>query len=85
MATEGGNEEQKEADGLLNYGRMCEALTHLGFLPRDKPNIEAIDQQLCQDLWKLTRGEERGGISWDTFKVLTLNFIGIRTHDREKI
>ena len=85
MATEGGNEEQKEADGLLNYGRMCEALSYLGFLPRDKPNIEAIDQQLCQDLWKLTRGEDRGGISWDTLKVLTLNFIGIRTHDREKV
>ena len=43
MATEGGNEEQKEADGLLNYGRMCEALSYLGFLPRDKPKIEAID------------------------------------------
>ena len=85
MANEGANEEQKEADGLLNYGRMCEALTSSGFLPRDKPVIEAIDQQLCQDLWKLARGEERGGISWDTFKVLTLNFIGIRTPDREKI
>lgn len=40
---------------------------------------------MCQDLWKLTRGEDRGGISWDTLKVLTLNFIGIRTHDREKV
>ena len=44
---------------------MCEALTHTGFLPDDKPEMEAIDQQLCQDL-------------------LSLNFIGIRTHDREK-
>ena len=84
MATEGGNEEQKEDNGLLNYQRLCEALTQTGFLPRDKPHIEAIDQQLCQDLWRLVRGEERGGLSWNTFKVLTLNFIGIRTPDREK-
>jgi hypothetical protein len=44
MATENANEEQKDQDnGLLNYQRMCYALTNTGFLPRDKPNIEAID------------------------------------------
>ena len=70
---------------MLSYQKMCDALTSSGFLPKDKPTIEAIDQQLCQDLWKVARGEERGGISWDTFRVLTLNFIGIRTPDREKV
>ena len=84
MHIEGENEEKKNEGGLLNYQRMCEALTHIGFLPRDKPAIEAIDQQLCQDLWRLVQGEEKGGVSWDTLKVLSLNNIGIRVSDREK-
>lgn len=87
MATENnGNEEQKDQQNSgLSYQKMCEALTAAGFLPGDKPNIEAIDQQLCQDLWKLVRGEERGGVSWDTFRILGLNFIGIKTANREKV
>jgi len=35
-------------------------------------------------MWALVRGEERGGVSWDTLRVVFLNLIGIKTPDREK-
>ena len=62
---------------------MCYVLCQLGFLP-NKPNIDAVDQQLCQDLWSLVKGEERGGVAFETLKVAFLNFIGIKTLDRER-
>lgn len=39
---------------------------------------------MCDDLWILVQGEERGGVTWDTLKVVLLNLIGIRVHSREK-
>lgn len=53
----------------------------MGFLPFNKAP-EAIDQKLCQDLWNLVKGEEIGGVSWDTLRVVFLTFIGIK--EREK-
>lgn len=45
MATQQeGEENQNEGSLPLNYQKMCDALTHTGFLPDDKPEMEAIDQ-----------------------------------------
>jgi hypothetical protein len=32
----------------------------------------------------MVKGEDRGGVSWDTLRVIFLNFAGIKTADREK-
>jgi len=34
-------------------------------------------------LWKLAKGEENGGITFDTLRVLMLNLIGLKVRDRE--
>lgn len=30
------------------------------------------------------QGEDRGGVSWDTLKVIFLNLVGLKTSDRER-
>ena len=35
-------------------------------------------------MWDLVKGEDHGGVTWDTLRVIFLNLIGIRTPDREK-
>ena len=61
---------------------MVSVLNHLGFLPNtNSPNVNDI--QLCHDLWSLVRGEQRSGVSFDTLRVIFLNFIGVKTLDRE--
>ncbi len=62
---------------------MIQVLSNMGFLPFNR-QIEAVDQSLCQDLWTLVKGEDRTGVSWDTLKVIFLNFVGIKTADRER-
>jgi hypothetical protein len=48
----------------------------MGFLPLDKAPV-AEDQKLCQDMWKLLKGEERGGVSWETLRVAFLALVGL--------
>ncbi len=55
----------------------------MGFLPFNR-QIEEVDQHLCSDLWHLVQGEDRGGVSWDTLKVLFLNLVGLKTPERER-
>ena len=61
---------------------MIQAIHDLGFLP-STTNISTHDQQLCHDLWSLVKGPTRGHVTFDTLKVCSLNFIGVKTPDRE--
>lgn len=54
----------------------------MGFLPRNKAP-ENFERELCLDIWKMVRGEEQQGVSFDTLRVVMLSMIGIRTKDRE--
>ncbi|TNV85929.1 hypothetical protein FGO68_gene4527 [Halteria grandinella] len=74
--------DAKDEDVLLQFKDMLNALTRLGFLPKNKPP-ENHEVQLTQDLWALMRGEEHGGVSFDTLRILLLNILGLRTRDRE--
>lgn len=38
---------------------------------------------MCQDLWSLVKGPSRDHVTFDTLKVCSLNFIGVKTPDRE--
>ena len=54
----------------------------MGFLPQDKaPN--AHETQLCNELWGLVKGEEYGGVTFDTLRVAMLNMIGLKVKDRQ--
>ena len=57
-------------------------LIKLGFLPRTKAP-EAHELLLINDLWTLAKGQENHGVTFDTLNVILLNFIGVRTKDRE--
>lgn len=54
----------------------------MGFLPSTS-NIGQPDQQLVHDLWSLVKGERKGYVTFDTLKVCALNFIGVKTPERE--
>lgn len=61
---------------------MIMVLTKMGFLPQDKaPNAD--ESQLCNELWGLVKGEENGGVTFETLKVVMLNMIGIKVRDRQ--
>lgn len=62
---------------------MVQAITYLGFLPLNK-TPEGIDKQLCDDLWTILEGEERGGVTWDSLRVVLLNLIGVKDLARER-
>jgi hypothetical protein len=56
---------------------MIQAVTYLGFLPLNKIP-EGIDSYLCDEMWALLQGEDRGGVTWDSLKVVLLNLLGVR-------
>jgi hypothetical protein len=82
-------DEQEQNDGeekeskALTFERMVQGITYLGFLPLNK-TPEGIDRELCDDMWILLQGEERGGVTWDTLKVVLLNMLGVRDPSRER-
>jgi hypothetical protein len=76
------NEGEESGNGLLTIVQVRTILIHLGFLP-NKQQLDQGEELLVQYLWILVRGQARGGVSWDTLIVLLLNFIGIRTLERE--
>jgi hypothetical protein len=60
-------------------------LITLGFLPKNHLIAEVdVDKKYCQDLWTLVRGDDIGGVSWETLRIVLLNFIGIKTPEHEK-
>lgn len=76
------DDENTETTLGLNFEKMVHALTDLGFLPSSTA-IASPDQQLCQDLWSLVKGNTKGYVTFDTLKVCMLHFIGVKTPDRE--
>jgi hypothetical protein len=77
------NENQQHESKNLTYERFVQAITYLGFLPLNK-TPEGIDKQLCDDLWILLEGDDRGGVTWDSLRVVLLNLIGIKDEKRER-
>ncbi len=67
---------------MLTLYKTTQLMKSVGLLPPNK-NPGQVDSQLLQDLWTLVRGEENGGVSFDTLRVIFLNVIGIKVADRE--
>lgn len=57
-------------------------MQHMGFVPFSR--VEPSDEQLCQDVWVLAKGEERGGVNWDTLELICCNIAGVTTPERER-
>ena len=70
------------ATALISFPDTIDMLTRLGFLPRNKAP-DAHEEALCSDLWTMIQGDKNNGVTLDTLRVVMLNFIGIRTKDRE--
>jgi hypothetical protein len=56
---------------MLNYVKLGQLLTELGYLPANlKP--DSIERELLFDLWNLLKGEENNGIKIKNIKSLLL-------------
>ena len=66
---------------MYTFEQTKDFLILLGFIQGERET--ETDQRLLHDLWVLVKGEQNGGVSLDTLRVVFLNMIGIRTKDRE--
>lgn len=74
------NEDLKTPEELdkkkLNYVKVGQLLTELGYLPLNLAP-DSVERELLFDFWNLLKGEEQGGVSVINIKVMLFAIQGI--------
>ncbi len=67
----------------INYVKLGQLLTELGFLPMNL-TPDSVERELLFDLWNMLKGEDFNGISIDNLKKVLLIIQGLHNGSADK-